>query len=189
MLRDGAARIELALLDIRGVDRRWMLTGLGTPVRVDAGLEWEHRTITPDPAARSVRLPAGGIDVVVHDSRLAGLADLDAVLGGGLAVAAVVFVDDHRVDVVDPATARAWAAGERNGDPVRRRLTRVLFNLAAAAIIAEIDVRTVYCGSDVWDLLAGEAAPGDVVALCCDDPALLRGRYPLLAKLGPADVA
>jgi hypothetical protein len=182
VLRNGAARVVLAILDVRGVDRLWKLTGRGTPARVDAGLEWEHRTATADPVARSVRLPAGGIDVVIHDSRHAGQADLDATLGDGPTVAAVVFVDGHSVDVVDSATARDWAAGQRSRytDPIRRRLTRLLFDLAATSIETGIDVRTVYCGSVLWDLLAGEAAPGEPTAACYDDPAVLRGRYPFV---------
>jgi hypothetical protein len=97
-------------------------------------------------------------------------------------VAAVVFVDDHSVNVIDPATARDWPAGERSGgaDLVRRRLTRVLFDLAATAVEAGMDVRTVYCGSVVWDLLAGEATPGELTTACYDDPAILRGRYPFV---------
>ena len=37
VLRAGEARVVLALLDVRGVDRLWTLTSRGIPVRVDAG--------------------------------------------------------------------------------------------------------------------------------------------------------
>jgi hypothetical protein len=117
VLRDGAARVVLALLDVPGVDRLWMLTGRGVPVRVDAGLEWEHRTTTVDPATHSARLPAGGIDVVMHDNRHDGLESLDAALTGEPGVTAVIFIRERSVDVVDPATARRWAAGDHGRDP------------------------------------------------------------------------
>jgi len=189
VLRDGVARVVLALLDVRGVDRLWTLTGRATPVRVDAGLEWEHRTVTADPAARSVRIPAGGVDVVLHDHRVAGLADLDAAMADGPGVAAVVVVGHRSVEVVGPVAARGRVAGERGEDaaPVRRRLTRALFDLAADLVAAGLDLRTVYCGGAVWDLVAGEATPGEVAAACDDEPAVLRGRYPFVRSPGLAE--
>jgi hypothetical protein len=158
VLRDGEARVVLALLDVRGVDRLWTLTGRGIPVRVDASLEWEPRRISADPAVRSLRLPAGGTDVVVHDSRTATPRDLENALDPAAGVAAVVIVDEHRVDVLTPATARDRATGADRieSPPVRQRLTRVIFDLASACLDAGIDLRAVYCGPVIWNLLANE---------------------------------
>ncbi|MGX6608608.1 hypothetical protein ACWKSP_41840, partial [Micromonosporaceae bacterium Da 78-11] len=124
--------------------------------------------------------------MVVHDSRFAEASDLEIALGSGQPAAAVVYVDDHRVEILDVADARARAEGSDIDRP-RRRLTRTLLRMGEMLVAEGVDLRTMQCGSGVWTLLTEEAFAEEVITSRYDDPLVLRGRYPFIRNTALAD--